>query len=223
MLSQAAEQLAHAVYIDGGSSGTRVHVFRFSPRRWPHYVRLQLPERTFSVSPGLSSYAGRPQQAAQSLAPLLDFAEAEVRRVQTSMKPQVVQVMRDVINCDCLLMPVCEAGRLTSHDILSNAPRSGVSIVIHMYNHRYQRVSGPLRPCFCWLLRGCGFCQRATRPTFSLQRRTTWPHHRASCTSANGRRFSQVCRNTCASLARGWPHLWMLSLICQTAGMSHEG
>lgn len=51
-------QLHYAVYIDAGSSGTRMHVFQYTLSPWPAYVQLQLPENTFSVEPGLSSYAG---------------------------------------------------------------------------------------------------------------------------------------------------------------------
>jgi len=67
------------VYIDGGSSGTRVHVFEYRHSLWPAYVQLNLPEKIHSVEPGLSSYAGQPAQAAAALQPLLDFAYREVR------------------------------------------------------------------------------------------------------------------------------------------------
>eukprot|EP00967_Tisochrysis_lutea_P016267 scaffold18325_cov24-Tisochrysis_lutea.AAC.1 len=72
-------QLSYAVYIDGGSSGTRVHVFEYRHSLWPAYVQLNLPEKIFSVEPGLSSYAGKPEQAAGALRPLLEFAYQQVR------------------------------------------------------------------------------------------------------------------------------------------------
>jgi len=67
-------QQRYAVYIDCGSSGTRVHVFHYSLAVWPSYVDLELPEQTHAVEPGLSSHADDPQAAAQSLVPLLQFA-----------------------------------------------------------------------------------------------------------------------------------------------------
>jgi len=75
-------QLSYAVYIDGGSSGTRAHVFEYRHALWPEYVQLVLPEKIRSVEPGLSSYAGHPEQAAAALRPLLDFAKAEVGTLQ---------------------------------------------------------------------------------------------------------------------------------------------
>eukprot|EP00798_Chlamydomonas_sp_ICE-L_P014093 gene14093-20046_t len=68
----------YAVYVDAGSSGTRVHVFEFQLARWPAYVRLKLPELTFAVEPGLSHYADDPDEASASLRTLLDFAYSKV-------------------------------------------------------------------------------------------------------------------------------------------------
>ncbi|KAG2442525.1 hypothetical protein HXX76_002611 [Chlamydomonas incerta] len=68
----------YAVYIDGGSSGTRVRVFQYRSARWPEYVSLVLPEPSSAIEPGLSAYADRPAQAADSLQPLLDFAYEHV-------------------------------------------------------------------------------------------------------------------------------------------------
>ena len=66
------------MYIDGGSSGTRVHVFQYELASWPSYVKLKLPERTLSVEPGLSHYATDPDGAARSLDTLLQFAYKQV-------------------------------------------------------------------------------------------------------------------------------------------------
>jgi Golgi nucleoside diphosphatase len=71
-------QARWAVYIDAGSSGTRAHVFQYTAPSWPEYVQLTLPEKVFSVEPGLSTYAGRPALAASSLHTLLDFAYKQV-------------------------------------------------------------------------------------------------------------------------------------------------
>ncbi|KAG2448294.1 hypothetical protein HYH02_006878 [Chlamydomonas schloesseri] len=80
-IERGAEQYGvdkYAVYIDGGSSGTRVRVFRYRSARWPEYVSLVLPEPSSAIEPGLSAYADRPLQAAESLQPLLDFAYEHV-------------------------------------------------------------------------------------------------------------------------------------------------
>lgn len=73
-----------SVIIDGGSTGTRAHVFAAGPDGRPDLARSTV----MRVSPGLSSFAADPARAGESLKPLLDFArdkiggavrEAEVR------------------------------------------------------------------------------------------------------------------------------------------------
>ncbi|GIL42985.1 hypothetical protein Vafri_787 [Volvox africanus] len=76
--AEQAQGNEYAVYIDGGSSGTRVRVFRYHTAKWPSYVALMLPEPSHSVEPGLSAYAIQPEKAAASLAPLLEFAYEHV-------------------------------------------------------------------------------------------------------------------------------------------------
>ncbi|PLW06317.1 hypothetical protein PCANC_25694 [Puccinia coronata f. sp. avenae] len=74
----------YALMIDAGSTGSRIHVYRFSyclppngPRRLSSSTSI-LPklenELFFKTQPGLSSYAGRPVDAAESLRPLLQTA-----------------------------------------------------------------------------------------------------------------------------------------------------
>ncbi|MCD9639575.1 Apyrase [Datura stramonium] len=75
LLSHESEH--YAVIFDAGSTGSRVHVFRFD-----HNLNL-LPignhiEYFLAINPGLSSYANDPKTGALSLKPLLDKAEAVV-------------------------------------------------------------------------------------------------------------------------------------------------
>lgn len=80
----AQQEYQYAVYIDAGSSGTRIHVFRYIMSPWPAYVHLDLPAATHAAEPGLSHYAGQPAAAAESLQSLLDFAYHKVRHARLS-------------------------------------------------------------------------------------------------------------------------------------------
>lgn len=76
-------QKKHVIIFDGGSTGTRVHVFTFQikpPRETslaikPQRKRIILKSEDFkSTTPGLSSYAEVPEMAADSVRQLLQFA-----------------------------------------------------------------------------------------------------------------------------------------------------
>lgn len=76
----AAEK--YAIVIDAGSTGSRVHIFRFTTADG----KLELETDTFEqLKPGLSAYADNPQLSARSLKPLLDKAIATVPEEQHSL------------------------------------------------------------------------------------------------------------------------------------------
>ncbi|KAG9137778.1 hypothetical protein Leryth_019410 [Lithospermum erythrorhizon] len=75
LLSNDAEQ--YAVIFDAGSTGSRVHVFRFNDALDLLQIGDDL-EFYQSVKPGLSSYANDPEGAALSILPLLKDAEQNV-------------------------------------------------------------------------------------------------------------------------------------------------
>lgn len=73
--------------LDGGSTGTRVHIFQYAADSSSSYAALKLPEPKLKVSPGLSSYANDPAGAAASLQPLLQFAAQHIPASQLPRTP----------------------------------------------------------------------------------------------------------------------------------------
>lgn len=72
----------YAIVFDAGSTGSRIHVFKFNVDK----SDLTLISDTFEqLKPGLSSYADDPQKAAESLKPLLDTA---MKTVPKNMQSQ---------------------------------------------------------------------------------------------------------------------------------------
>uniref|UniRef100_A0A0D3FJ45 Uncharacterized protein n=1 Tax=Oryza barthii TaxID=65489 RepID=A0A0D3FJ45_9ORYZ len=63
-----------AVIIDGGSTGSRAHVFATGPGGRPDLARSAV----MRVTPGLSSFADEPARAGDSLRPLINFAREKV-------------------------------------------------------------------------------------------------------------------------------------------------
>ncbi|KAJ0095462.1 hypothetical protein Patl1_15939 [Pistacia atlantica] len=64
----------YGVVIDGGSTGTRIHVFSY--RRESNEFDFELGN--MRVNPGLSSYAENPEFAGESLKQLIDFGKGKV-------------------------------------------------------------------------------------------------------------------------------------------------
>nr|DAD34880.1 TPA_asm: hypothetical protein HUJ06_005520 [Nelumbo nucifera] len=69
-----------SIIIDGGSTGTRIHVFRFSinEKGMPLFSFGKDGLVSMRVNPGLSSFSANPKDAGNSLLGLLDFAKQRV-------------------------------------------------------------------------------------------------------------------------------------------------
>lgn len=72
----AAASARYAIVVDAGSTGSRVHIFKFLVGA-DGGLQLQF-DKFDQLKPGLSSYAGDPPAAARSLGPLLDLARATI-------------------------------------------------------------------------------------------------------------------------------------------------
>ncbi|RDX63173.1 hypothetical protein CR513_58430 [Mucuna pruriens] len=80
------ELTSYAVIFDAGSTGSRVHVFHFDQNLDLLRIGNEL-EFYDKVTPGLSAYANDPQQAAESLIPLLEEAENVIPEDQHATTP----------------------------------------------------------------------------------------------------------------------------------------
>lgn len=78
----------YALMIDAGSTGSRIHIYKFNNCGASPEYEYEVFKQT---NPGLSSYAGRPADAAQSLDVLLDEAVAVVPKELQSCTPVAVK------------------------------------------------------------------------------------------------------------------------------------
>jgi hypothetical protein len=80
--SAAAEQTdEYALVIDAGSSGSRIHVYKYSwnPKSPDiSFPKIELPDKKFKITPGLSSFASHPQVDRQKK---LSFIPCMVKRL----------------------------------------------------------------------------------------------------------------------------------------------
>jgi len=78
----------YALMIDAGSTGSRIHVYKFHNC----FDVPTLEHETFEqIKPGLSSYANSPEKAAESLDALLDIAVAEIPKELQACTPLAVK------------------------------------------------------------------------------------------------------------------------------------
>jgi GDA1/CD39 (nucleoside phosphatase) family len=83
--SDGSSPTRYALMVDAGSTGSRIHVYRF---RMCASGMPRLEYETFhSLQPGLSSYAADPRGAADSLRPLLEAAVAEIPERERTCTP----------------------------------------------------------------------------------------------------------------------------------------
>jgi Golgi nucleoside diphosphatase len=66
-------QESYAVVVDGGSTGSRIFIFKFS---FENGKRRVTPESSIKLSPGMSSYANNPDEIVEYFAPALIQAAA---------------------------------------------------------------------------------------------------------------------------------------------------
>ncbi|KAK3147095.1 hypothetical protein QOZ80_3BG0277990 [Eleusine coracana subsp. coracana] len=104
--SAPAHAARFSVIIDGGSTGTRAHVFAARPDGRPDLARSAV----MRVSPGLSSFAAEPARAGESLRLLMEFArdkvggavgETEVRLMATAGLRLLDESAQEAILASC--------------------------------------------------------------------------------------------------------------------------
>ena len=79
-----------AIVVDGGSSGSRLHLYQYQ-------MNTSLPSITEvfydSTEPGLSSYSAAPERAGESLAPLLDGAVRQLKKMGIDPHTVTIRVL----------------------------------------------------------------------------------------------------------------------------------
>ncbi|KAL2082935.1 hypothetical protein ACEWY4_020708 [Coilia grayii] len=71
-----SEYFQYGIMFDAGSTGTRIHVFKFLLQ--PHESPKLAHETFKAIKPGLSAYADDPERCAEGILELLDVAKADV-------------------------------------------------------------------------------------------------------------------------------------------------
>eukprot|EP00960_Hanusia_phi_P043663 756188-Hanusia_phi.AAC.2 len=74
----AGEAVKYYIVIDAGSSGCRIHIYRYFFARGELLPTISLPDKKLKKSPGLSSFASHPSDAGASLSGLIAFAMENV-------------------------------------------------------------------------------------------------------------------------------------------------
>ncbi|EOA40236.1 hypothetical protein CARUB_v10008956mg [Capsella rubella] len=109
--------LRYSVVIDGGSSGTRVHVFGYRVESGkPVFDFGEENYASLKLSPGLSAYGDNPEGVSESVAELVEFAKGRVpkrvlkesdirlmatagmRLLESSVQEQILRVTRRVLS-----------------------------------------------------------------------------------------------------------------------------
>ncbi len=109
----------HAVVIDAGSTGSRVHVYEF--RQCGQRLAVLVDELFSQVKPGLGHYNGEPHRAGQSLLPLLQTAQERIPAWQQQCTPIVLKATAGLR----LLPPAAVESILRSaHEALERTPFS---------------------------------------------------------------------------------------------------
>ncbi len=86
-MSSTSPTTQYVVMIDAGSSGSRVHVYKYTYREGSVLPEFELPSKTLKLTPGLSSFDKDPAAAGSSLTGLLEFAQSHIPAAHRSATP----------------------------------------------------------------------------------------------------------------------------------------
>nr|BAB87197.1 ATP diphosphohydrolase [Pisum sativum] len=121
---------SYAVVFDAGSTGSRIHVYHFNQNLDLLHIGKGV-EYYNKITPGLSSYANNPEQAAKSLIPLLEQAEDVVSpnlQPKTPVRLGATAVLR-LLNGDASEKILQSVRGLLSNRSTFNVQPEAVSII----------------------------------------------------------------------------------------------
>ena len=133
----------YAIVIDAGSSGSRVHAFKFNRNKGGSELDIDYFKQ---LKPGLSSYGDDAESAAKSLKPLLDYAVSNIPASRHQETPIIVRATAGLRmlpgevhteRCHTCVVLTCATAAIAEH------PERGVSV--HSYQLCLQALGG--RPC----------------------------------------------------------------------------
>uniref|UniRef100_A0A3B3UU76 nucleoside diphosphate phosphatase n=1 Tax=Poecilia latipinna TaxID=48699 RepID=A0A3B3UU76_9TELE len=161
--SSEGDGLQYGVMFDAGSTGTRVHVFRFRMEN----QGTGLDRETFrAIKPGLSAYADDPQKCSAGIMALLDLARSVVPPSQWTRTPVVLKATAGL-----RLLPGDKAEQLLDQvrALFRESPFLSAEDGVSIMDGTDEGTSGPDRPTVGMLDLGGG----STQITFSPRHEKT--------------------------------------------------
>src|SRR3990167_8933988 len=140
-ITPAFAKSSYSIVIDAGSSGSRLHFFKYTTGKGNIPVITE-EISPIKIKPGLSSYATNPKGAAESLKPLLDAAIQQTQK--QSIDPQTVSFIL-MATAGMRLLPTETQNQIYTE--ITNYIKTNYSFSIKTI----ETISGKMEGIYAWL------------------------------------------------------------------------